>query len=71
MTEYEEHTIEVDGFEYTMTKDPHTGDWAITSEDDEIPTYVTAKDGAIGYIMEHSGVKEYGGYRIAPDRTSA
>ena len=78
--EIENHIIKIDGETYRMTHDPWTDDWAVEEfgeigdiEDSKMvqPTYLTSKDGAIEYILENAGLKKYGGYKIAPDRTSA
>ena len=77
--EIENHVIEINGETYRMTHDPWTGDWAVEEfgevgniEESEIvqPTYLTTKDGAIDYILESAGLKQYGEYKVAPDRTS-
>ena len=78
--EIENHVIEINGETYRMTHDPWTGDWAVEEfgevgnigdSDMTQPTYLTSKDGAIDYILVSAGIKKYGGYKIAPDRTSA
>lgn len=69
----ETHEISVDGTAYSVDHDPYTGDWAVVCLGDEYPqpVYLTSKTGAIEYILEKEGIKKYGGYRFAPDRTSA
>jgi len=78
--EIENHITKINGETYRMTHDPWTGDWAVEEfgEIGEIkesemvqPTYLTTKGGAIDYILESAGLIRYGGYKIAPDRTSA
>lgn len=62
-----------DDGDYECHHDPHTGDWQVTSTDDQQVqgTWMLTKDDAIQYVLEQAGVIEDANYQRAPDRTSA
>lgn len=66
----ENHVISIDGVEYRISHDSHTGDWCVTSPDDSLvlQDWILTKEGAVQYVMQMAGLIENGNYRYAPDR---
>jgi len=59
--------------DYECHHDPHTGDWQVISNDDELVQgdWIMTKDDAIKYALYQAGVIANADCRRAPDRTSA
>jgi hypothetical protein len=58
---------------YDAYFDKATGDWQVTSDDDELVQgeWMMTRDDAMKYILEQAGVIVDANHERAPDRTSA
>lgn len=66
-----ETSIETEEAEYLVKKDGQTGDWLLSSpEDDGIQSFwFSDRDSAVQFALRHVGVIETAQFSWAPDRT--